>query len=172
MPGRLYQRSFTHLFLEQEENRMKVRSFFAVVLVAGSLLVSMVVESQIRRPYHDGTVWDISFIRIKPGMDTAYMNYLTTDWKREQEALKKEGIILSYKVIASEPHNAADFNLMLMTEYKDLAAMEASQDKADNLAQTVIGNDAKQIQGYKDRLEIREVLGTRLSREIILEPKK
>ena len=108
---------------------------------------------------------------MKPGMETAYMNYLTTDWKKEQEAMKKAGIILSYKVIGSEPHNPADFNLMLMTEYKDLATMEANTQKADDLSQTVSGTDAQQMEGYKRRLDIREVLGNRLSREIILEPK-
>jgi hypothetical protein len=39
------------------------------------------------------------------------------------------------------------------------------------LFQKVIGDDQKQMQGYKDRLEIREVLGTRLAREIVLEPR-
>jgi hypothetical protein len=60
---------------------------------------------------------------------------------------------------------------MLMTEYKDLASMEANEDKADALAQKVVGNDDKQMQGYKDRLEIREVMGDRLGREVVLEPK-
>lgn len=50
--------------------------------------------------------------------------------------------------------------------------MEANEGKADNLAQQIVGNDAKQMQGYKDRLEIREVLQDRLAREIILEPKR
>ena len=35
--------------------------------------------------------------------------------------------------------------------------MEANETKADNLAQTVIGSDEKQMQGYRDRLQIREV---------------
>ena len=43
---------------------------------------------------------------------------------------------------------------MLMTEYKDLATMEANEDKGDALAQKMIGNDEKQMQGYKDRSEI------------------
>ena len=43
---------------------------------------------------------------------------------------------------ATEAHGAGDFNIMLMTEYKDLATMEANEDKADNLAQQVVGNDA------------------------------
>ena len=124
------------------------------------------------RPYHDGSVWSIAFIKVKPGMNTAYLDYLAADWKKEQEAMKAAGIILSYKVIGVEAHTPAEWNLMLMTEYKSLAAMEASADKADALGQKLFGSDQKMMQGYRDRLEIREVLGDRLGREIILEPKK
>ncbi len=92
--------------------------------------------------------------------------------EERKDALKKEGLILSYKVLTTEAHGAGDFNIMLMTEYKNLASMEANEDKADNLAQQVTGNDEKQRQGYKDRLEIREVLQDRLAREIVLEPKR
>ena len=110
--------------------------------------------------------------QMKPGMDTAYLNYIAGDWKRQEEALKKDGQIISYKVLQTEGHSPTDFNLMLMTEYKDLATMEANQAKADNLLQTVIGTDEKQMQGYRDRLQIREVLGIRQAREIVLEPRR
>jgi hypothetical protein len=142
------------------------------LLVATLLLLSVSVYAQMSRPWRNGSVWQVAFIRIKPGMDTAYLTYLTGDWKKEQEAMKAEGMILSYKVLATEGHTAGDWNLMLMTEYKDLATMEANESKADALAQRTIGNDEKQVQGYKERLEIREVMGTRLAREIILEPKR
>jgi hypothetical protein len=136
------------------------------------LVIGISVIAQVNRPYRNGTVWNIAFIRMKPGMETAYMNYLAGAWKTEQEAQKKEGLILSYKVISVEGHTPGEFNLMLMTEFKDLASMEAGEDKADALAQKVIGNDEKQMQGYRERSEIREVMGNRLGREIVLEPKK
>lgn len=151
---------------------MKYRNMFVCFLVVILLAVSAVVYAQVSRPYRNGSVWNVAFIRIKPGMDAAYLNYLATDWKRSQEAAKKEGLILSYKVLTTEAHGAGDFNVLLMTEYKDLATMEANEAKADTLAQQVVGNDAKQMQGYKERLEIREVLQDRLAREIILEPRR
>jgi len=155
------------------KNFMKNRNRILVgLLVAFVLTLSIVVVAQVSRPYRNGSVWNVAFIRMKPGMDTAYLNYIATDWKRNQEALKKDGLILSYKVLTTEAHGAADFNIMLMTEYKNLATMEANEAKADNLAQTVIGNDQKQMQGYRERLEIREVLQDRLAREIILEPRR
>lgn len=150
---------------------MKKRNVLVGSLLAALFIVGVSVYAQVNRPYHNGSVWDVAFIRIKPGMDSAYMNYLAGNWKAEQEAQKKDGNILSYKVLAVEGHTPGDFNLMLMTEYKNLATMEANEDKIDAVAQRVVGNDEKQMQGYKERLEIREVMGNRLAREIILEPK-
>jgi hypothetical protein len=145
-------------------------SLAAIVLVIG--LAGYTAYAQVARPYHDGSVWSIAFIRVKAGMDTAYLNYLASDWKKEQEAMKTEGLILSYKVISVEAHTPAEWNLMLMTEYKSLAAREAGSEKTDALGQKLFGTDQKIMQGYRDRLEIREVLGDRLGREVILEPKK
>ncbi len=150
---------------------MKLKRTFIGSLVLLALVVGVSVFAQVKRPYHNGSVWSIAFIRMKPGMETAYLNYLAGPWKAEQEASKKDGLILSYKVIGAEGHTPGEWNLMLMTEYKNLATMEANEDKGDALAQKMIGNDDKQMQGYKDRSEIREVMGDRLAREIVLEPK-
>jgi len=151
---------------------MEIKRTFVGSLVLLALIVGVSVFAQVKRPYHNGSVWSIAFIRMKPGMETAYMNYLAGPWKANQEASKKEGLILSYKVIGAEGHTPADWNLMLMTEYKDLATMEANEDKGDALAQKMVGNDEKQMQGYRDRLQIREVLEVRLAREQILEAKR
>ena len=150
-----------------KRNLMLVCSLFVLMLT-----LSIVTSAQVNRPYRDGSVWVIGVIQMKPGMDSAYKNYLATDWKRNQESMKKEGIILSYMVIETEMHSPTDWNLLLLTEYKDLATFEANDTKADNLAQTVMGDDAKQMQGYRERLQIREVLGNRLARQIILEPRR
>ena len=150
---------------------MKRRHIAAGSLAALVLIVGIAAYAQVNRPYHNGSVWTVAFIRIKPGMDTAYLNHLAGPWKAEQEAQKKDGNILSYKVLSVEGHTPGEFNLMLMTEYKNLATMEANEDKSEAVAQKVIGNDEKQMQGYRERLEIREVMGNRLAREVILEPK-
>jgi len=155
-----------------EERFVKNRRIVIGALVAIIFTLSVVIYAQVSRPYRNGTVWNLAFIRMKPGMDTMYMNYIANEWKRNQEAMKKDGIILSYKVLTTEAHSNTDWNIMLMTEYKDLATMEANEEKADALAQRVIGDDAKQIQGYKDRLEYREVMADRLAREMVLEPRR
>lgn len=150
---------------------MKLKRILVGSLVALVLTLSVVVFAQVNRPYRNATVWSIGFIRMKPGMETAYLNYIAGDWKREQEALRKDGQIISYKILQTEAHTPADWNLMLLTEYKDLATYEKNLEKADALLQKVIGDDEKQMQGYRQRLEIREVMGDRLAREIALDPK-
>lgn len=150
---------------------MKIRQMIVGSLVLLVLIAGVSALAQVKRPFHNGSVWNIAFIRMKPGMETAYLNYLAGSWKANQEALKKEGVILSYKVMTAEGHTPGEWNIMLMTEYKSLAAMEANEDKADDIAQKVVGDDEKQRQGYRERLEIREIIGDRLAREINLTPK-
>ena len=150
---------------------MKNYRILIVLAVVSVLSVGYGVYAQVSRPYHNGSVWTISQIRVKAGMDEAYLAYLTSQWKAEQEALKKEGVSLSYMVITTEAHGPQDFNMLLLTEYKDLATLEASEDKQDSISQRVVGDDQKQMQGYRDRSEIREVLGTRIGRTIVLSPK-
>ncbi len=150
---------------------MKKQRMLFVVLVVSLLAVGISVFAQMNRPWRNGSVWELAFIQMKPGMNTAYLKYVASDWKKEQEALKAQGIVLSYKVLETEGHTPGDWNLILMTEFKDLASLEANEAKAEAIAQQVVGNDEKQMQGYKERAEIREVMGTRLAREITLEPR-
>jgi hypothetical protein len=76
-------------------------------------------------------------------------------------------------VIQTESHGPDDFNLMLMTEFKDLATLEADRDKREAVGNKALNsNDKKMIEGYQERASWREIIGSRLAREVILEPKK
>jgi len=124
------------------------------------------------KPYHDGSVWEMQCIHVKGGMEDRYSRYLAGDWKKEQDAMKKAGYVLSYIAIRTEAHNPTDCNVILMTEYKDLATMEANADKAEELSQDLFGGMPRIEAGYTDRSAYRDIIGSRLAREIVLEPKK
>jgi hypothetical protein len=138
----------------------------ALVMTSG-----LAVYGQVKRPWRNGSVWGITMVKVKYGMEEAYLGHLTGQWKSLQETAKKDKMILSYKVLRTDSHETDDWNLLLMVEYKDLASMEQAELKEDNLLQKVVGDDTKQQQGYKDRLEIREIIGTRVARELVLEPR-
>jgi hypothetical protein len=153
-------------------NRSVTRSILGVALAIWLLCPLVAIAQQAAaKPYHEGSVWSIVFIRAKPGMEDRYRRYLTEDWKREQDAMKKAGYSLGYKVIVTEPHGPQDFNVILMTEFKDLTTLEANADKMEALGQQLGGGQPKVESGYQDRASYREVLAERLGREIILAPK-
>lgn len=104
-------------------------------------------------------------------MDSAYKEWLASGWKKQQEAFKAKGLILDYKVLETEDHSPNDFNLMLMTQAKDLASLEANEGKFDAVAQQVTGSDEQQRQGYKNRESMRDPLATRIAREVVLSPR-
>ncbi len=146
----------------------RTASVLAVVFV---LLFGLPLLAQ-SKPYHDGSVWEMQYIHVKAGMDDRYARYLASDWKKEMDALLKAGYIVSFKVIRTEAHDPHDFNVVLMTEFKDEATREANQDKADALAEQLFGGMPKVESGYTDRSSFRDVLGSHEGRELILEPKK
>ncbi len=152
-------------------NRMVTRSIFAFAAVFSLLCPIAIAQQPAAKPYHEGPVWGIDFIHVKAGMKDRYMRWLASDWKNEQDAMKKAGYILDYKVITTEPHGPQDFNVILMTEFKNLAALEANSDKMDAMAQQLAGGQPKVESGYQDRANYRDVVGQRLGREIVLAPK-
>src|SRR5215472_15400667 len=73
-----------HVFPTKGKTMRKQR-LLGIGLAVCLLLLGASVYAQMVRPTHPGTVWQLSFIHVKPGMDTAYQKYLATDWKKEQE---------------------------------------------------------------------------------------
>jgi hypothetical protein len=148
-----------------------MRRIASALVVVCLLLFTLPLLAQ-SKPYHDGSVWEMQCIHVRAGMEDRYARYLASDWKKEQDAMQKAGYVLSYKAIRTEAHNPTDCNVILMTEYKNLATMEANEDKAEQLAQELFGGTPKIEAGYTDRSAYRDIIGSRLAREIILEPKK
>ena len=42
-----------------------------LALVALGVGLGVTASAQMKRPFHDGSVWSVQFIRVKPGMETA-----------------------------------------------------------------------------------------------------
>lgn len=120
------------------------------------------------RNYKTGGVWVLLFVRVHPGQENLYFNYLDDVWKKQQEALIKEGIILSYKVLQANAGHKEDYNVVLMTEYKDRTAMDENSAKADMIVRGITGSDEKMAEAFRDREKVRKIFGGKVTREIIL----
>ena len=139
------------------------------VLLVGTVAAAIVtpVVGQVHKYFTPGSVWTVSMIRIAPGMDQMYMEYLDGRFKKGEDAQVKAGFQKSYKILRTLD-DGGEWNLLILREYESLAAMEANVEKADALLQQVEGPDQVQMQGYQDRSKYREVVGTRYAREVIL----
>jgi hypothetical protein len=146
-----------------------VNKKLVVALAATSVLLTVSAFGQIHRYFSPGTVWTVTMIKVKAGMDPAYLQFLDTDFKKEMDTMVKANFMKSYKVLRSMDDDDRSWNVLLLEEFPSLASMEANEEKADKLVTEVMGmSDQKQMEGYQDRSKIREVLGIRTTRELIL----
>ena len=139
----------------------------ALAVFAGALVLAITATAQVYKYYSPGTIWTVTTIRVKPGMDQAYLSYLDSDFKRESDAQVKAGYMKSYKILRTMDDDSS-WNFLVLREYKSLAALEADAEKSDALALQTSGNDDMQMKGYEDRSKIREVLATKTARELML----
>jgi hypothetical protein len=135
-----------------------------VGLLAAAAAVPVV--AQVHKYFTPGTVWTVTMVRIAPGMDQAYLQYLDGQFKKSEDAQVKAGFEKSYKILRTMDDSG--WNLLILREYPSLSALEANEEKADALAEQTEGNDQAQMQGYQDRLKFREIIGTKYAREIVL----
>lgn len=119
------------------------------------------------RNWRDGNVVHMTFIRTRTGQDLGYLEAIADVWKKQQEALKSEGIIAAYRILQGNAASEDDFNIILVTEYKDFRAMEENADKQTVILQKIAGEHKSSAQVFQDE-NAREFFGTRVLRNIIL----
>jgi hypothetical protein len=119
-------------------------------------------------PYTEGSVWSISMVRTTAGFRDDYLQSLTSTWKRINDEAKKQGLVLSYKVLSAAPAGPDDWDLLLLVEFKNWAALDGVNEKFEAIQQKVIGGQDAQRQLSTKRLEVRRILGGKNARELFL----
>jgi hypothetical protein len=142
-----------------------------VTLAAGAALAVVgagLVRAQSDAPYTEGPVWTITMVKTKPGMGDDYLKTLAKIYKSTNDEMKKQGLIMDYKVLLGNDANPQDFDILLMVEFKNMAAFDGLREKADPIADKILGSEDVQRQGAIKRMEIREIMGNKLMREVTL----
>jgi hypothetical protein len=75
-------------------------------------------------------------------------------------SLKEDGLVISYKILRTEAHGSTGWNLMLMTEYKDLTTYQKNLEKSELCCKRSSAT-TKSRDKVPQRLEIRKVLADR-----------
>jgi hypothetical protein len=123
------------------------------------------------RGYSYGPVTQVDYIHVEYGHFDEYMAWVTSTWVPTMEAAKKAGVIIGYKVFQSSPKSPDQPNVYLEITYKNMAAYAGDigdqVDAFESVAEKAICNTACQNQARVHRNEIRKVLGTEVTRELI-----
>jgi len=118
--------------------------------------------------WEKGTVWDYGEIKTVDGHFDDYMKWLAGPWKEQQEAMKKAGMIKSYKVLLVADPRKDEPDIILATEYANMAAFDISTKQEYAMGEKIWGSLSKASQEQAARGAIRTVMGDKVVREAIL----
>ena len=146
---------------------MTTRYLQVVAVALCAFLIGMPAMAQSNRPYKEGPVTELSYIKIKPGQYENYMKYLAGPYKSLLEAEKKAGLIIGYAVYGTTARSPSEPDLILAVTFPNMAALDKSEE-FEALAAKVVGDEATQSKGMIDRGAMREVLGSQIIRVLVL----
>jgi hypothetical protein len=139
-----------------------------IVSLALSTAFASLCRAQSDAPYTEGPVWEITMVKAKYGMGDEYLKGLAKTFKGTLDEAKKQNLILDYKILLGEAANPQDFDILLMVEQKDMASFDNAREKFDPIARKIEGTPDQQRATATKRLDLREILGNKLMREITL----
>jgi hypothetical protein len=143
-----------------------MKNIFTILAIVFALSFSSSLTAQ-DKVFTDGSVWEVSLIQTSANMNEEYLKGLKNNWVATHEEAVKQGLIVSYKVLSGSSANPDDWDIMLLTEYKSLAAMEASTDKWEQIEKKVIGGEETMKKLNDSRVSIRTIYGVKQLREVI-----
>ncbi len=89
------------------------------MMMKGLLVVALAVAAatpligQVHKYFTPGTAWTVTMIKMAPGMDQMYMEYLAGQFKKSEDAQVKAGLQKSYKVLRTMD-DGGSWNLLIL----------------------------------------------------------
>jgi len=137
---------------------MMILSRILAVPAAVLLLSSPVAFAQ-ESSYTPGTVWNFTYIQTEPGQFEKYLDYLSGNWRKVNEFQKKEGVVVSYHVLAVNNPRNGEPDLVLAVEFKDYVPT-AQQLEMQKKIEGMLGEDThKADTASGERKPMRKLVG-------------
>jgi hypothetical protein len=147
------------------------------ITLAGAILFALLMSTtQIMAQeddlYKEGSVWSMTFVKLKANMGDEYIKGLSKTWKASMDELVSQKLIKSYKILIGDASNPQDFDLILMTEVENYAAFDPDpvkdkkRDEVEKKIRDAMGEEfQKTVENYST---LREITGRKTMREIFL----
>lgn len=145
------------------KQRTKVLAIATLLLLATQLLVAAWPPE---RSYEEGTVWQLIFIRTKPGMFDTYIENLNSNLRRELEVAVEKGFLVDYKIMQKWPAYPGDWDILIMEGYPNMAALDNFLEKWDEVDRAVFEALGERDEIILDLNSVRTMVGRVISREL------
>ena len=106
-------------------------------------------------------VWAVDFVRVKPGMFEQTMTYLDSGWIPAHEEAKQQGAILGYHRIAEQSQKTQEWDILLMTKYRNQAAYDARESVFAPIITEVLRNNRSQMPTLNKK-DLYDIVDTRI----------
>ena len=137
-----------------------------LLIASGGSFAQMDMES-----FTPGAVYRVTMVRTDANSQAEYLEQLNKVYIPTLEAAKKQGMITDYTLLTGDFANENDFNVMMLVEFPNLAALDetpASKAKWD-----AIRNDLRAKAGGKSAVDavigsyvgMRTMVGTKVMRQ-------
>jgi hypothetical protein len=102
------------------------------LLAAAALAFATVAQADLT-PWKDyelsDAVWQVSTIKVEPGMGDVYLEGLKKTWVAGMELRKKLGYIEDYQILWSDLPQSGEFNVLLIVKFKNSADLAPNKAK-------------------------------------------
>jgi hypothetical protein len=117
--------------------------------------------------YDFGPVWRVTYYQLKPGQSEPFWKDFREHLKPSYDAVKKEGIITDYKVwtnvTTDGPH---DWDVAVGLMFPNWGAIDQADARAATIIAKHYGSREAMIEAGKKRNDLREVVASKLAREV------
>jgi len=137
------------------------------LLLLSAFVLSLPANAQLGTTYDEGPVTEVTYLKIEYGHFDEYVDWLNSTWKPLNEAKKKAGLIIDYRVYTARPRMPEEPNVIFMITYPNMAALDRRAEE-NELAVEMIGSAKEQDAARIARSAYRKRLGTELIREVLL----
>ncbi len=150
------------------------RKLPAIALFMGLMVAATTTQAQDEPKTKDGSVFTVGMVRTGANTDQDYLDQLAGYWIPQMEAAQAQGLSVSYRVLSGNFSNADDFNVMMLVEYPNLAALDP--DPAREAKWKAIRDDLTTKMGGPDKLkamrtglnDLRTYQGEKVMRTVLL----
>lgn len=118
--------------------------------------------------YDNGPIWRVVYYHVKSGQGEPFWKDFRENLKPSYDALKKEGIIVDYKVWTNVTTDGPqDWDVALGLLFPNWAALDQADSKAATIIAKHYGSRDAMIEAGKKRNDLREVVASKLAHEVM-----